>query len=163
MTTRWVSIFGSCVGFSLSSHDSHTYTQECLKGPTSPFYVLQFWIHVCLFFLPPSVCCLLFYFLYNLWNAIWAIHRRINRVHTTRWSDKWPNQQNWLWGSCHSATTGSKVFLVPIWYNCLYGVLTSPRLNGVVSSKKFGSYKYNEKNRRSEKKTGGLIRKMRNI
>ena len=35
--TRWVSIMGCCVGFSLSSRDSHEhkYVQECLRVPTS--------------------------------------------------------------------------------------------------------------------------------
>ena len=68
MITRWVSIFGSCVGFSLSSHDSYTYTQRMLKS--AKLHLCAFCSSesvFCPFFLPSSV--VYFIFLYNLWNA----------------------------------------------------------------------------------------------
>ena len=69
--TRWVSIFGCCVRFSLSYRDSHMNIHRMLKSAYFTFLRLQFWIRFCVSFLPPTVCCLLFFkdFLENLWNA----------------------------------------------------------------------------------------------
>ena len=62
---KWSSVLGSCLRFSLSSRDNHTYTQSAQNAldfdflrcaGTNPYYVFSF-------FLPPSVFFFLFFFL----------------------------------------------------------------------------------------------------
>ena len=65
---RWISIFDSYVGFLLSYHDSHTYTQRILKSSNFTFLrfaVLNLCFSVSSFY-PLFIVCL---FLYILWNA----------------------------------------------------------------------------------------------
>ena len=91
--TRWVSIFGSCVGFSMSSHDSHIYTQNAKKCETSPpcFAILN----PCLSFLPFTLSLLFgFYFfcatLKCPLSRMWELIKKVESPHhkTIRWMAK---------------------------------------------------------------------------
>ena len=57
------SIFGSCVGFSQSSHDSHIYTQRMFISANFTF--LHFAVlNPCLSFIPPTLCLLFGFYLF---------------------------------------------------------------------------------------------------
>ena len=84
---KWFSIFGSCVGFSQSSCESHIYTKIMFKSDN--FNVLRFAVlNMCLsFFLRPL--CLLFYYFFTAREMPTRLGvRRHNGFHTIRRSAK---------------------------------------------------------------------------
>ena len=82
--TRCISIFGSCVGFTQSPRNIHTYTQRMLRGVNFPF--------LCFAVLNPCLSVSSFQPLFVVWFLFFCTCemltrpgvRRNNRVHTTR-------------------------------------------------------------------------------
>ena len=96
---RWLEMsqkgFGSCVGFSLSSHDSHKYAEECLKVPN--FIFRRFTVLNPCLFLPSAPCpCFWKEFCATCEMPTQPGERGNNGVHTTRRTTKTNKPAVWV-------------------------------------------------------------------